>query len=83
MHHPSELIERTPGIVRSGTTLHATPHGRQACLVDGCFAGFPDTPASEGAVRFCNRSGPDGGHVHRWDGQGWVTGTGEMQHDHT
>ena len=82
MNHPSELAEATPGIVRDGTILHSTP-GRQACLVNGCFATFVAGSASVGMVRSCNRSGPDGGHVHRWDGERWLAGAGEMQHDRT
>ncbi len=81
MNHPSELVEGTPGIVRSGTTLHATAAGRQTCLVKGCFATFVAGTTAAGAIRYCNRSGPDGGHVHRWDGKGWQTGAGDMQHD--
>jgi hypothetical protein len=83
MNHPSELVEGTPGIVRSGTTLHSTPRGRQACLFKGCFATFVADSAAAGTARYCNRSGPDGGHVHRWDGQRWVIGAGDMQHDRT
>jgi len=83
MNHPSELVEGTPGIVRDGTTLHATAAGRQACLVKGCFATFVAGAAAVGALRSCNRSGPDGGHVHRWDGQRWQAGAGAMQHDRT
>jgi hypothetical protein len=82
MNHPSELVA-TPGIVRSGTTLHATVVGRQACLVKGCFATFVSGGAAVDATRSCNRSGPDGGHVHRWDGQRWQDGAGAMQHDRT
>jgi hypothetical protein len=84
MNHPSELVEGTPGIVRTGNTLHATAAGRQSCLVKGCFATFVNGGAAVGAVRSCNRSGPDGGHVHRWDGQRWQAGAGAaMQHDRT
>jgi hypothetical protein len=83
MNHPSELVDAAPGMVGNGTTLQARPNGRHACLVEGCFAGFAATPAAEGAVRFCNRSGPDGGHVNRWNGQSWVAGAGDMQHDRT
>ena len=32
-------------------------------------------------VRHCNRSGPDGGHVNRWDGEHWRAVTGDMQHN--
>ena len=81
MNHPSEIVEGTPGIVRDGTILHATPAGREACQVEGCFATFVAGPAAEGATRYCNRSGPDGGHVHRWDGERWRAGAGAMQHD--
>jgi hypothetical protein len=54
---------------------------RQSCLVKGCFATFEASPAAAGAVRHCNRAGPDGGHVHRWDGQRWQVAAGDMQHD--
>jgi len=49
--------------------------------VKGCFATFEATPAATDAVRHCNRAGPDGGHVHRWDGQRWQVAAGDMQHD--
>jgi hypothetical protein len=54
---------------------------RQACLVNGCFATFEGSPAREDEVRHCNRGGPDGGHVHRWDGQAWKVAVGDMEHD--
>jgi hypothetical protein len=56
---------------------------RQSCLVQGCFATFEASPAREDEVRHCNRAGPDGGHVHRWDGQRWQAVVGDMQHDRT
>ncbi len=56
---------------------------RHGCTTETCFATFDSTPAREGEVRHCNRSGPDGGHGQRWDGQLWQTVTGEMQHDRT
>jgi hypothetical protein len=54
---------------------------RQACLTNGCVATFEASAAREGEVRHCNRAGPDGGHVHRWDGQHWQVVAGEMEHD--
>ena len=53
---------------------------RQSCLVNGCFATFR-SQAREGDVRHCNRTGPDGGHAHRWDGQHWQVVAGGMEHD--
>jgi hypothetical protein len=53
---------------------------RQPCSSKDCFATFSGDPARDGEARYCNRSGPDGGHVHRWDGQSWQCETG-MQHD--
>jgi len=54
---------------------------RQSCLVKGCFATFEAGVARAGEVRHCNRTGPDGGHVHRWEGQRWRVVVGDMQHD--
>jgi hypothetical protein len=54
---------------------------RESCLSKGCFATFDGSPARTGEVRHCNRSGPDGGHAHRWDGQRWQVGVGTVQHD--
>ena len=54
---------------------------RHACLTNGCVATFEASAAREGEVRHCNRAGPDGGHVHRWDGQRWQVVAGEMEHD--
>ena len=53
---------------------------RQSCLTKGCYATFEASPALEGEVRHCNRSGPDGGHVHRWDGQHWQVVAGRNEH---
>jgi hypothetical protein len=54
---------------------------RQSCLTKGCFATFEASPAREGEVRHCNRTGPDGGHANRWDGQHWQVVAGGMEHD--
>jgi hypothetical protein len=53
---------------------------RQPCLSKGCRASFEGRPARDGEVRHCNKSGPDGGHVHHWDGKAWQSDAG-MQHD--
>jgi hypothetical protein len=83
---------RVPGLrVRRGVTKTAvdkpTFRGaysgfvqRQPCLNKGCFATFDGSPARTGEVRYCNRTGPDGGHVHRWDGQRWQV-AGDLEHD--
>jgi hypothetical protein len=54
---------------------------RQSCATDTCFATFDSSPARADEVRHCNRTGPDGGHAQRWDGQSWQAVAGEMQHD--
>ncbi len=53
---------------------------RESCVTKGCFATFEASPPRDGDVRHCNRGGPDGGHVNRWDGQRWQA-AGDMQHD--
>jgi hypothetical protein len=50
-------------------------------VTDTCFATFDSSPARAEEVRHCNRTGPDGGHAQRWDGQSWQVVVGEMQHD--
>lgn len=71
------------------TSLDAKPRrsfgssDRQPCLTTSCLATFEGSPAREDEVRHCNRGGPDGGHSHRWDGQGWQVVAGQMQHDRT
>jgi hypothetical protein len=59
------------------------PADRQTCAAESCFATFEGSPAHEDEVRHCNRGGPDGGHLHRWDGQRWQLRAGRMEHDHT
>jgi len=54
---------------------------RQGCTNEGCFATFEGSKPRESDVRHCNRSGPDGGHANRWDGQRWQAVEGVMQHD--
>jgi hypothetical protein len=56
---------------------------RQSCATETCFATFEAAPAREDEVRHCNRTGPDGGHPNRWDGQRWQVVSGQMQHDRT
>jgi hypothetical protein len=56
---------------------------RQSCTTESCFATFESAAAREDDVRHCNRSGPDGGHANRWDGEQWQTVSGRMQHDRT
>ena len=48
-----------------------TPPAREACQNKGCFATFAGNPAHPNEVRHCNRGGPDGGHLHRWDLTAW------------
>ena len=55
---------------------------RQSCAIETCFATFEGAGARDDEVRHCNRSGPDGGHPNRWDGQRWLAVDGRMQHDH-
>jgi hypothetical protein len=57
----------------------ATP-GREACRQGGCFATFDDRAAAPDEVRHCNRTGPEGGHTHRWNGKAWNR-DGAMEHD--
>ena len=54
---------------------------RRSCTTESCFATFEAGAAREDEVRHCNRSGPDGGHGNRWDGQQWQSVSGQMQHD--
>ena len=54
---------------------------RQSCATETCFATFEAGSARDDEVRHCNRSGPDGGHGNRWDGQRWQPVGGRMQHD--
>ena len=54
---------------------------RQQCKTETCFASFSGRPGREDEVRYCNRSGPDGGHPHRWDGTAWQLVGTRMQHD--
>jgi hypothetical protein len=54
---------------------------RQVCLTQECRAAFEASPAQLDDVRHCNRTGPDGGHAHRWDGARWQLQTGVMEHD--
>ena len=56
------------------------PRGRQSCGAPNCFATFDAGAASTDAMRYCNRTGPDGGHSHRWDGNVWRA-DGPMEHD--
>jgi hypothetical protein len=54
---------------------------RQECATKNCFATFEASTARDAEVRHCNRSGPDGGHPNRWDGQRWQVVEGQWQHD--
>ncbi len=58
-----------------------TASSRGPCGSPGCFATFETREPSDDEVRHCNRSGPDGGHANRWDGQCWQLVTGQLQHD--
>ncbi len=55
---------------------------RQSCLAQDCFATFEASPARDSEIRHCNRPGPDGGHVHRWEGEQWRVVVGGLEHDH-
>ena len=57
------------------------PGSRELCGSPGCFATLETRQPSDGEVRHCNRTGPDGGHANRWDGQRWQLVTGQLQHD--
>jgi hypothetical protein len=56
---------------------------RASCQKKGCFATFEAGGARADEVRHCNRSGPDGGHPHRWDLTSWQIVEGAMEHDRT
>jgi len=60
-----------------------SPQERQPCLKKGCFSTLEASPAHPDEIRHCNRSGPDGGHPHRWDGAAWQLVAGAMEHDRT
>ena len=66
-----------------GTSPRPTygPPQRQPCATKDCFATFDARPARDDEVRHCNRTGPDGGHSHRWDGTSWQVVEGRLQHD--
>jgi hypothetical protein len=74
-------------IVRGDADRSVTPLGstggastRQTCGATTCFATF-EVGGVDGDVRHCNRAGPDGGHIHRRDANGWQLVTGHMPHD--
>jgi hypothetical protein len=52
----------------------------RTCGTDTCFATFEVGAARDGEMRHCNRSGPGGGHAHRWDGAQWRVVTGKTEH---
>ena len=54
---------------------------RQPCQKKGCFATFEASAARPDEIRHCNRGGPDGGHLHRWDLTAWKVVAGTMEHD--
>ena len=75
-------------IVRGDADRSGPPRGagaapsRQPCGATTCFATFDvEVGAVDDDVRHCNRAGPDGGHIHRRDANGWQLVTGHMQHD--
>jgi hypothetical protein len=54
---------------------------RQQCGTEACRATFEVGTPHDGTIRFCNRSGPDGGHPSRFDGQSWQAVADHMEHD--
>lgn len=54
---------------------------RQQCSRQACHATFDSRAPQEQAVRYCNRSGPDGGHANRWTGTAWEAVADAMEHD--
>ena len=67
----------TPSPYTGQRTYGSSAH--QTCGTTTCFATFESGPARQNEVRHCNRSGPSGGHAHRWDGERWLV-VGTMQH---
>ncbi len=55
---------------------------REECRTEACRATFETSAPHDGTVRYCNRSGPDGGHPSRWDGSRWQAVANRMEHDH-
>jgi len=56
---------------------------REQCSGQTCHATFDARAPQTDTVRYCNRSGPDGGHANRWTGTGWQAVVNSMEHDRT
>jgi hypothetical protein len=56
---------------------------REQCSGQSCHATFDSSAPQDGTVRYCNRSGPDGGHANRWSGMKWEPMVDIMEHDRT
>ena len=54
---------------------------REQCSRQACRASFDSRAPKEQTVRYCNRSGPDGGHANRWTGTAWEAVVDAMEHD--
>jgi len=54
---------------------------RVQCSKESCYATFDGRVPEVGTVRFCNRTGPDGGHASRWSGSQWEPVVHSMEHD--
>jgi hypothetical protein len=73
---------RTPEIKPAQDGASRIIPGRQPCREPGCFASFDAGFAEAEEIRHCNRSGPDGGHPHRWDLSTWqLVAEQSMEHD--
>jgi hypothetical protein len=54
---------------------------REECRIETCRATFEPVAPHDGAIQYCNRGGPDGGHPNRWDGNAWHAAGDRMEHD--
>ena len=77
------MIRRNSALAVADAATSAPPEvlmGRQGCLEQGCFASFEPGAPKPDEIRSCNRTGPNGGHSHKWDGSAWRL-SGVMEHD--
>jgi hypothetical protein len=56
---------------------------REQCGRQGCHATFDARAPQGGTIRYCNRTGPDGGHANGWTGTKWDAVVDSMEHDRT
>jgi hypothetical protein len=56
---------------------------REQCTESGCHATFDARDPQEEGIRYCNRTGPDGGHANHWTGTRWEAVIDSMEHDRT